>query len=167
MAGTKNVPDAKYEDALDLARRQYLLQIHETWIHIQKLVRVYSFIGLLLATGFGIAAYVLFSPSMCRLIFMSAAMGALSSAAIGINIVFNLSQKKNVPFILYLIFLATIIAFLLALFIKGKENGVSGLWPPLGSALYSSIMVGIVWRLRATAREFAKVERLVNTAPTE
>jgi len=164
MSDTQEKTDS-YQEALTLAREKYLLQIHETWLHIQQLVRGFSYIGLLLTTGFGLAAYILFGPSMSRIVFMGAAMGALVTASVGINVSTRIAERKPVPYVGALLFLAAIIAFLLATFIKGKETGVSNLWPSLASALYSSIMTGILWRLRATAIEFRKIEALLSPAP--
>ncbi|MBU1240921.1 hypothetical protein KKF84_14645 [Myxococcota bacterium] len=164
MSKITNKNEVTYQEALTLAREKYLFQIHETWLHIQQLVRGFSYVGLLITTLFGLAAYILFSASMTRFIFMSAAMGSLVTASVGINIATRLTERKSVPYVGALLFLAVVIASLLAGFIKGKEFGVTNLWPPLASSLYSSIMIGILWRLRATALEFKKIEALLRSA---
>jgi hypothetical protein len=151
----------EYKKSLELAKRQYLLEIQEVWYHIQMLVIAFSFAGLIFATLLGASGYIFYSDQLIRMMFMSGAMGCLVSTTIGINIVARLKEKKYIPYLPIIFFLTLLISALLVGFVKAKEGGITTAWPPLAGGFYAAIMTGIIWRLRSTAKEFKKIEKLL------
>lgn len=155
------------ERKLQLLKADHNLEIFlEIWSRTQQLAMVVSFIGLFLAAAIGAAGYLL-SSGLARMIHLSGAMGCLMGSAIGINVLDRLRKKARIPWFGILIFLGTVIAGLLATHMKAKEFGVNILWPPLVGAAFSSVMTGIVWRLRSSLMEYERYRELLEQAKSQ
>ncbi|MDA3862741.1 MAG: hypothetical protein PF689_02625 [Deltaproteobacteria bacterium] len=128
----------------------------------QQITMGFSFLGLIMATAFGLTAYVFVGNNLSRLIYFSSAMGCLVGAAVGINLIDRLRKKSTAPFYAALVFLLLIIAGLIGVYIKAEQFNFRILWPPLVSAAFNSIMCGIIWRLKSSTRDFSKIKGIVN-----
>ncbi|MBN2723358.1 MAG: hypothetical protein JXR95_04735 [Deltaproteobacteria bacterium] len=160
----KNTPEREKPapSAAELQKLAATLEmLQEVWIHTQQMAMIISFIGLVLAAMLGGAGYLV-SNKIARLLHMSGAMGCLVGSAVGINVIDRVRKKGKIPWFGVLIFLGVVISGLLATHIKAREFGVTTLWPPLAGAAFASVMAGVIWRLRASSREFEKLKNLVS-----
>ena len=122
------------------------------WSRLIQLALTLSLLGLMLAAALGLSGYFFQSDALSQLTYMGAAMGCLVPSTVGINLVDRIRKKLPPPYLGALVFLAATIAGQLWMFLRADALGDTLPWPLLLSAGYSSMMCGVLWRLRAAGR---------------
>lgn len=122
------------------------------WSQLIQLALRLSLMGLMLAAALGVSGYFFQKDALSQLTYMGAAMGCLVPATVGINLVDRIHKKLRAPFLGALVFLAATIAGQLWMFLRAEAIEAVLPWPLLLSAGYSSMMCGVMWRLRAAGR---------------
>lgn len=121
-----------------------------TWSQMLDLTLRLSLGGLMLAGAMGIAGYFFQSDEFVRFLYMGAAMGCLVTSSVGINVSDRFRRKSRVPFWGAMIFLGVVIASFLWMFLRAQELTSAYPWPLLIASGFTSVMCGVLWRLRAS-----------------
>lgn len=129
------------------------------WSQMVDLTLRLSLLGLMLAGALGIFGYFFQSDNFVRFLYLGAAMGCLVASSVGINVSDRFRRKLRVPFWGAMVFLGSIIASLLWMFLQAQELTNAYPWPLLMAAGFSSSMCGVLWRLRASWRDLQHFEK--------
>ncbi len=120
------------------------------WSQMVELTLRLSLGGLMLAAALGILGYFFQSDNFVRFMYMGAAMGCLVASSVGINVADRFRKKQRIPFWGALVFLGGVIASFLWMFLRARELTAAYPWPLLIASGFTSVMCGVLWRLRAS-----------------
>jgi len=129
------------------------------WSQLIQLTLRLSLLGLMLAAALGVSGYFFQKDALSQLTYMGAAMGCLVPSTVGINLVDRIHKKLRPPFLGALLFLGATIAGQLWMFLRAEAVEAGLPWPLLLSAGYSSMMCGVMWRLRSAERSLFRESR--------
>lgn len=117
------------------------------WAAARMFLLFLTFGGLMASAVLGVVGYFMVTDGIKKLIHMWGAMGFLLASALGVNLAARFDIKRNGPYLLFMVFMAGVVAGLLYLYMKVEDFGLEVTWPILVSIAFASTIGGAMLRL--------------------